>query len=388
MPLDVDRLSDGLIAATLAVIGKELAPVLGALAELRRENAALAARLAAAEARAPVPAVGIADALKDSDGILVLTLTDGTTARTGIRDGRDAEPVEPLIAEAVRAAVADLPAAEPGRPGKDVDMAAVERMVADAVSALPSAKPGKDADPALIAQMVADAVAALPPAEKGKDADPEVIRSMVAEAVSTLPPPEKGKDADPQVIEAMVAERVAAAVAALPLAKPGKDADPAAVKAMVDESVAEAIGRLPVPKDGVGAADALIDRHGHLILTFTDGSTRNLGLVVGEGGKPGVDGFNLEDFSAEYDGERTLLLRFSRGDLVKEVSLSLPVVLDRGVWKEGAAYAAGDGVTWAGSFWVAQRATGGKPETTDDWRLAVKRGRDGKSLEPLKATEK
>jgi hypothetical protein len=54
-------------------------------------------------------------------------------------------------------------------------------------------------------------------------------------------------------------------------------------------------------------------------------------------------------------------------------------VLDRGVWRE-ASFEKGDGVSYAGSFFIAQRDTqpGEKPEDgSNAWRLAVKRGRNG-----------
>jgi hypothetical protein len=94
-------------------------------------------------------------------------------------------------------------------------------------------------------------------------------------------------------------------------------------------------------------------------------------------GKPGVDGIGFDDMAAEYDGERTITLRFERGETVKTFSFDMPVVLDRGVWKDGE-YKAGDGVTWGGSFWIAQKDTESKPGGGEDWRLAVKRGQDGK----------
>jgi len=52
--------------------------------------------------------------------------------------------------------------------------------------------------------------------------------------------------------------------------------------------------------------------------------------------------------------------------------------VDRGTWKEGLVASKNHGCTHEGSFWIAQRATMSKPGTSDDWRLAVKRGRDGK----------
>lgn len=136
-------------------------------------------------------------------------------------------------------------------------------------------------------------------------------------------------------------------------------------------------------RDGVGVAGAVIDRTGNLVLTLTDGSTRDLGVVIGKDGQPGKDG---KDGAPGRDGvgfddldlvetDEGVLLRFTRGDQVK--SFRLPIVVDRGVWREGQ-YRKGDGVTWAGSFWIAQEDTTEKPETGKGWRLAVKKGRDGK----------
>lgn len=51
------------------------------------------------------------------------------------------------------------------------------------------------------------------------------------------------------------------------------------------------------------------------------------------------------------------------------------------LWREwvrqGVKYLEGDGVTWGGSFWIAQKDTATKPDG-GEWRLAVKKGRDGK----------
>lgn len=41
---------------------------------------------------------------------------------------------------------------------------------------------------------------------------------------------------------------------------------------------------------GVGLAGALIDRSGVLVLTLSDGTTRDLGVVVGKDGQDGTDG--------------------------------------------------------------------------------------------------
>lgn len=142
-------------------------------------------------------------------------------------------------------------------------------------------------------------------------------------------------------------------------------------------------------RDGVGLAGALIDRDGSLVVTLTNGEHKNLGPVVGRDGvdgrdghpgekgadgRDGVDGLSFDEIDL-IEGERGLVLRLARGAVVKD--LLLPVVIDRGVWRE-QEYSKGAGVTWAGSFWIAQRNTSDKPDTSDAWRLAVKRGRDGK----------
>jgi integrin beta 3 len=99
-------------------------------------------------------------------------------------------------------------------------------------------------------------------------------------------------------------------------------------------------------------------------------------------GKDGRDGFNLNDFAMEHDGERTFTFKFVHGDLVKVNRFKVPAMLDRGVYTAGREYEHGDGVTFGGSFWIAQTNTSKRPgEGNNDWRLAIKRGRDGKDGE-------
>lgn len=142
--------------------------------------------------------------------------------------------------------------------------------------------------------------------------------------------------------------------------------------------------------DGVGLAGAVIDRSGDLVVTLTNGEHKNLGPVLGKDGangrdgapgeagvdgRDGIDGLGFDDFDL-IETDKGLVLRFARGAMVKE--FSLPVVIDRGVWQPGE-YAKGSGVSWGGSWWIAQKDTEAKPDTPDSgWRLAVKRGRDGK----------
>lgn len=61
----------------------------------------------------------------------------------------------------------------------------------------------------------------------------------------------------------------------------------------------------------------------------------------------------------------------------------LPVMLYRGVYREGESYERGDTVTWAGSLWHCDADTTAKPDAVGSkaWTLAAKRGRDGKDGE-------
>lgn len=118
------------------------------------------------------------------------------------------------------------------------------------------------------------------------------------------------------------------------------------------DQLQRALDRLVQPKDGAPGRD-------------------------GRDGKDGRDGLGVEDFEASIDG-RTLTLTVTRGDFSRTHKLRIPAVLDAGVYREGATYEQGDGVTFGGSFWIAQKdAPAGKPGASADWRLAVKKGRDG-----------
>lgn len=237
-------------------------------------------------------------------------------------------------------------------------------------------------DPApIIGEAVARAVAALP-APEAPAVDLQrisgIVDESVAKAVAAIPPAEPGKDVDPSVVASLVDDAVTRAVSALPAPAAGRDADMGEVASLVRSVVAKAVDEVPVLKgdDGAGIGDLLIDRSGDLVATFTDGRTKNLGQIVG---KDGLDGLSADDVSCELaeDG-RTVAFKLLRGNVERSFSLAFPVVLDRGVYQE-RAYDQGDAVTWAGSLWIAQRSTSAKPDSPESgWRLAVKRGRDGK----------
>jgi hypothetical protein len=256
--------------------------------------------------------------------------------------------VEEHVAKAVQPLNARIAELE-GRPTIDIVIERCGELLDGIVAALPQPKDGVSPDPE-------DIAAAFVPAAQ------ELIASEVAKQVAALPPPERGE--------------------------PGRDADPidpAAVKEMVEVAVAQVVEALPKPKDGepgkdaAGIVEALKDS-GELVLTLQDGRLVRTGIRDGKKGKDGRDGFGFDDMDvAVLDDDRTIELSFRRGGEEKVFTLKWPTMIDRGVYKAGEQYEAGDAVTWGGSLWTAQRATSAKPDTPESgWRLAVKRGRDGK----------
>lgn len=194
-------------------------------------------------------------------------------------------------------------------------------------------------------------------------------------------------------IPALVAE----AVKAMPAPQDGKSITVDDVAPLIAAEVEKRVSELPLPKDGIGLAGALIDRSGELVVTLTNGEAKNLGPVVGKDvdhaavtqtieakfealpkARDGVDGLGFDDMEATFDGTKTVTLSFKQGERVKAFDFVLPIMVYRGVFKEGDKYTTGDTVTWGGSLWHCGEDTSDKPETTKAWTLAAKRGRDGK----------
>lgn len=373
---------------------------------------------------------------------------DGKTFAADVLDGLRAhvdKAVGPLLVriadlEAKNAHLATLIDVFP----QPISLPDVQRMVTDAVAAIPPAPAGptgpagKDADPVSEAQISEAVQRALEPREgflnpvavqvqrwlelyppkqgeegvpgpPGKDADPGAIDELrasldmlqrstldraeidqlVDERIAALPAPvngidgEAGKDVDPEFVRSLVAE----AMAEIPRPQDGKSITVDDVAPMIEEAVQRASLALPVPKDGIGLGGALIDRTGSLILTLTDGSTRELGQVVGNDGAPGAegapgmngrDGFALEDFDSDVrDGGRTLVMKFEAGDTAHTVEHQLDTMIYRGVYRSDQEYLPGDTCQFGGGLWHCDKQTRAKPGEGDDWSLAVRRGRDG-----------
>lgn len=173
---------------------------------------------------------------------------------------------------------------------------------------------------------------------------PELITSVVKEYL-TANPPENGKDgAD------------------------GKDAAPISEE-QISKAVASHIAQHP-PAPGRDGRDGLAGINGEKGLNGTDG-------------KDGRDALSLDDIELEAkDGGRIIAFRLKNAEKTIEREIVTAIPIDRDVFKDGETYARGDAVTFGGHLWIAQKdAPGSRPGAagvSGDWRLSVKRGRDGK----------
>jgi hypothetical protein len=143
-------------------------------------------------------------------------------------------------------------------------------------------------------------------------------------------------------------------------------ADGAAGKAGVDGKAGEA---------GAAGRDGGLGPAG---LNGKDGAPGAAG-AAGKDGRDGIDGLGFEDLAVEFDGQRTIALKFLRGLKVRTFPLVLPFLKYQGVYQQGKAYDIGDTVTWGNSLWHCNETTIAPPgEGSKLWQLCVRKGRDGK----------
>lgn len=169
---------------------------------------------------------------------------------------------------------------------------------------------------------------------------------------------------------------------------------------------------------GIGIVDAVIDRAGELVLTFSNGQTKAVGNVVGKDGSNGLDGkagrdvdpievqaflekelakwprpkdgvdgkdgapgLAPDDFDWTFDAEtRELSISLSRdGKVVVQRSKVLDGMrIYRGVYEAGRTYEKGDVASWDGSEWTAMAQTKERPGNGNTaWKLTVKHGEKG-----------
>ncbi len=310
------------------------------------------------------------------------------------------------LGDRVQAALAEMPRPKDGEPGASVTAEDLEPLVAEQVAQqvskalqdIPAPQNGKSVTPADVAPMileeVAKAVAALPVPKDGKDADPKEVAALVANAVAEIPRPQDGRSVTAEDVAPLVAEEVAKAVAAIPRPKDGEPVPADIVQRMVDDAVTKALSAVAAPKDGEPGRDALqleLQPAIDMEKSYSRGTYAKHagGLWRAFEATKGLHGWEcvvegIADLRIEQaDREFTLVARTSSGEEVSK-SIKVAALLDKGVFKMGTDYEAGDGVTWGGSYFIAQKdAPIGHPGEpgSNGWRLAVKRGRDaGKGI--------
>ena len=216
--------------------------------------------------------------------------------------------------------------------------------------------------------------------EPGKDADPVDVAALVEEVLVRL----LDSDRVGTLVDLAAAKAVADYFDANPV-QPGRDGAPGQAGEKGEKGDPGPAGAPGSDgKDGAGVADALIDRHGHLVLTMTDGRTKDLGPVVGRDGEPGKDGrdgLSMEAVSRSYDSTtHEVVERWTVAGEDKELRYPAGGIRPGGFWREGLKCLALQAVTHDGALWIAKRDTTAKPciENADDWQLAARKGRDGR----------
>ena len=135
------------------------------------------------------------------------------------------------------------------------------------------------------------------------------------------------------------------------------------------------------------ADDGALDRHiAALEKALIEESTRDELHAKAVAAKAAVGDRTAEIVAAFMDGIAPVIRDYVAG-VVLPVAISVkklrPALVDAGDFEPGRGYAAGNGVSYKGSYWIAQRETAVAPSSlgsNTDWRLAVQRGRDGLSI--------
>lgn len=345
--------------------------------------------------------------------------------------GRDADP-EFIRAEVARA-VAEIPRPKDGldgAPGKDGEDGAPGKDGSDGKSV--------DIDQVrqMLSELVDEAIAKIPKPRDGvdgKDADDDAIFKFIAEQIAKLPPPEKGEKGDPGKDGADGADGLHG--------DPGRDALDIQVLSKIDEAKVYQRGTFACYRGGLIHAsrktspitgsledagwqvcmngvdkeeDVIADGDITRTTSYTDGSkvSRRLRdddliamvrmktdtwaadfeeravvamqaaidkLPKPKDGKPGAD---IEDFDIAVQGRRLAIGMVVGGQpITREITLDIPH--DAGVYMPGKEYDKSAIVTCEGSAFISQCKTSARPGKSSDWRLLVKRGRDGKDAESL-----
>ncbi|MFA6204236.1 MAG: hypothetical protein WC710_13750 [Gallionella sp.] len=230
--------------------------------------------------------------------------------------------------------LADAPKPKNGEDGKSVTIDDVAPLIKAAVDAIPHAQDGKSVTLDEVAPLIEKAMAAIPRPENGKDgATADEIKALISAAVASLPKPQDGKSVTLDEVKGFLGESMGSWEVNF--------------ERHAQRVLERAIERMPKPQDG-------------------------------------RDGVGWDDMIVEHDGKRQVSFIFKKGANEYRADIVIPCVIDAGFYQDGMAVEKGDGVTFGGSYWIAQKDTNTKPELGNpDYRLAVKKGRDGKNADRL-----
>lgn len=253
-----------------------------------------------------------------------------------------------------------IPQPKDGEPGQDADMEALKAHLGELVKAIPAPADGQS--------VTLDDVAPM-------------IRDEVAKAVAEVPPAKDGESVTVDDVRPILAELVSKAVADVPKPQPGKDADMDALRSHLDGLVKS----LELPKGpSVDEVAATFERRfSDLTLSWERQARDTLEKAADRMPKPkdGRDALPLESFDlALGEDGRTVTVKMQAGETVIEKSVKIASVMDRGVYSSEGSYEKGDGTTYGGCYWIAQKdAPAGAPGASADWRMAVKKAATGKT---------
>ena len=386
---EIKTLADSVVANVKDFVSRALIPVMARLDDFERQLTAIPAGPNGDAGKDGAPGERGADGVNGidgKDGVAGERGIDGAAGKDGAPGERGADGVNGIDGK-------DGVAGEKGTDGAN------GRDGANGVDGKDGAPGlnGKDFDPAEMHAAVAKAVADIPPPLNGKDADEDAI---VARVLASIPTPKdgapgiNGRDFDRDEMHAAIVK----AVAEIPKPKDGESVHPDTVAVMVlaavEKAVEKAVSNIELPQDGrdaldIDVVDTIEDGRSYAIGTFAKycgglvkalKHTEPIALGLEKSGWQVVtDGIADVEIEQDPSDPRIIFLGVTLTSGKQwHKHMRCPIVIDRGVFRAGTDYEHGDGATWDGSFWIAQKATQDKPGTSDAWRLAVKKGRDGK----------
>lgn len=199
--------------------------------------------------------------------------------------------------------------------------------------------------------------------EDGTSADMDALRAHLDALVKAIPLPENGKSITAEDVAPLIVEQVSKAIGEIP--------KPDVVKSVSPEEVAATFERR--------FSDLILSWERQARDTFDKAADR---MPIPKDGRDGRDALPLESFDLSVsDDGRTVTVKMQAGEVIIQKSVKIAAVIDRGVYstEKSAGYEKGDGATYGGCYWIAQKdGPEGVPGGSSDWRLAVKKGRDGK----------